>query len=76
MHYLCTMQTRAEDIHYSQICQGRESTQWEHKKMESLRFLAVMLSWILSGTVGITCNILHYTNITYSYLAVPLYVLT
>ena len=36
----------------SKLCKGRESTQRESRKMESLSFLAVMLSTILSGTVG------------------------
>ena len=36
----------------SKLCNGRESTQRESKKMESLRFLAVLLSTVLSGTVG------------------------
>ena len=57
-------------------CHGRESTQWEHKKMELLNFLAVsvMLSWVLTGTVGTICSILHLyiTHCLYAPISIQL----
>ena len=43
---------------------GKYPVNQSHSKMESFRFLAVILSWILSGTIG---NQQHSASLDYKF---------